>query len=696
MDLTINHTTPMGDAPNPQNADPSTQPQVDPKKKKRNAQFKQWIDVTKSYRKKLIANWTTSIDYRRGKPFASQTDDDTIAVNLDWSLTKAKQASLFSQVPQVRIAHHPNTEQAGPWVAIFERKLNDELIKAGIESAMDEVLPDCINASGIGIVSVSYECIHEDKEVPSIDLAVLPPEIHQQILQSGALPDGTEIPMETVPQVVAKRYIVRRISPSDFLWPIDFTGSNFDNAPWLGRSGRIPWGEAAIKFNLSEEDKESYLGVDNDPNTRLTADLDRNTMDVDEKVEFNEIFYKEYVYDSEAKSYETIHHLVFIANHPDPVIDEPWNGQRLDEQNGTILGSLKYPIRVLSLTYITDETIPPSDSAIGRPQVNEINKSRTQMIRQRERSIPVRWINPDRVDPMIQQALMRGTWQNFIPIQGDGARAIGEVARANYAQEDFTFDQIAKRDLSESWTIGPNQMGSGADVETKGESTEIAQGFQTRIGRERAKVASHFVSIAEVLGSLMILYEDPSTFGQGFEPALSRALSFSILADSTVLVDANQRLQRINQFLNMYAKSGWVNIEPILKEAATLTGLDPNVVIQPPQPKPPVEPNISLRLTGTEDMMNPLTLAFLIGAGQGPKPENIELAKKLIQQAVTAPPGLQLEGGPGTPGAMPMGMMPQGQPPIPQPAPPAVGQANQDMASLPKITKRSNAPVEES
>jgi hypothetical protein len=660
---------------------------VDAKTKKRNAQFRSRVEITKSYRKKLIANWTTSIDYRRGKPFQSQSDDDTIAVNLDWSLTKAKVAALFSQVPKVRLDHHPDTIQVGPWVASFERKINDELVKSGIESAMDEVLPDCINAAGIGVVMVSYECIHEDKEVPSVDLAILPPEVHQQVLKTGKLPDGTEVPMEVVPQVVAKRYVTQRISPSDFLWPIDFTGSNFDNSPWVGRSGRLPWGEAAIKFKLKEEDKDTYLGVDNDPNSRLTADLDRDQMENDDKVEFDEIFYKEYIYDSEAKSYESIHHLVFLANKPDPVIDEPWKGQRLDEQSGVILGSLKYPIRVLSLTYITDETIPPSDSAIGRPQVNEINKSRTQMIRQRERSIPVRWFNPDRVDPTIQQALMRGTWQHMVPIQGDGSRALGEVARAQYPIEDFTFDKIAKADLTESWTIGPNQLGSGQDVETKGESTEIAQGFQTRIGRERAKVASHFVSIAEVLGGLMILYEDPALLGKGFDPTVSRALSYSILADSTVLVDTAQRLQKINQFLNTYAKSGWVNVEPILKEAATLTGLDPNVVIQAPQPKPPVEPNISLRLTGTEDMMNPLTLAFLIKSGQAPPTELIEQAKNLIQQAVLNP-----QTAPPQPPAGPDG---QPAPPGPPP-PPGVGEANPQMSSLPKITKRSNAPVEES
>src|SRR4051812_40991982 len=66
----------------------ATPPKVDPKVKKKNTAFRQRVDSTKTYRRKLITNWTTSIDYRRGKPFTSQTDDDQVAINQDWTLTK--------------------------------------------------------------------------------------------------------------------------------------------------------------------------------------------------------------------------------------------------------------------------------------------------------------------------------------------------------------------------------------------------------------------------------------------------------------------------------------------------------------------------------------------------------------------------------------------------------------------------------
>ena len=686
-----NNTTTAQEVVAEQNAPVAPQePKTDPKDKKRYEDFRARIDTCKNYRRKLISNWTTSIDYRRGKPFTSQSDDDQVAVNLDWSLTKTKQAALFSQVPQVRLSHHPQSATSGPWLGKFENKLNDTLVIAGVEAAMDECLPDCINASGIGVVMVSFESISEDKEVPAIDLSMLPPQMMAQVQATGMI-GGQKVPMQTVPQIVDRRYVVQRISPSDFLWPLGFTGSNFDNAPWIGRSGRITWAEAMPKFKLKEEEKDKYTGDDKTILDKLTHDVEKDKIGVDQMVEFDEIFYKEQQYNPESKSYTAIHHLVFLGGKPEPVIDEPWKGQKLDEKAGILIGSMKAPVRVLTTAYITDEAIPPSDSAIGRPQVNEINKCRGQMIKQRERNIPVRWADINRMDPTIMQALMKGTWQSFIPVQGDGTRVIGEVAKSSHPHEDFKFDEIAKNDLNEEWTIGPNQMGSGAKVETKGESSEIANNFQTRVGRERAKVASFFVGIAEVLGSFLCLYEDPAEFGEGFNPSYSKALTFSILPDSTVLVDANQRLSRLNQFVNTYAKSGFVALEPVLREIAILSGLDPNTVIKAPDPKPPMEPNVSLRMTGAEDMMNPLLLAFMIQSGQAPKPELIEQAKQLIQSAVTMPL-------PPAPGGPPPPMGPDGQPLPPPPggapqAPPTpVGEANPDATILPKITQRSDDP----
>lgn len=651
-------------------AEPKQDDAPDAKAKKRHAEFRQRIASNKSYKRKLIQNWSKNIDFRRGKVSNSQEDDDSVAVNLDWSYTKTKQASLFSQVPKIRVAHHPESLTV-PWINPYERKLNDNMVKAGIEAAMDEVMPDVINAAGIGVVLVSLETLTEQKEVPAVDLTIFPPQIQAQAMQTGQL-FGKPIPMEVVPQPVAKRYTIRRISPADFLWPIDFTGSDFDNAAWLGHTGRMPWAEAVSRFNLSEEDKEKVLTEERTYTDRLTEDIDKDTTYRDDKVGYDEIFYHEYQYDTEAKSFDTIHHLVFLHGKTEPVIDEPWRGQQPNPQNPQqTIGSFKKPLRVLTLTYLTDEDIPPSDSAVGRPQVIELNKGRTQATRQRERNAPWTWFDVNRLDPTIQAAILRGTWKYAVPVQGDGSRIIGTIQQPALHPENFKFDEIAKLDLQEIWTIGSNQMGVGGGVETKGEAGIIQTNFQTKVGRERARVAAYVVGIAEVLGGLMCLYEDPASFGEGFDPAICEKLAYSILADSTVLVDSNQRLERLNNFVNTYAKSGWLNLEPVLKEIATLVGLDPNAVIKAPEPQSPEPPNISLRLSGAEDMSNPLLLAFMLKTGQAPEPELIEKAKALIQAAVQMPQQMPPPGG------------------LPPGPPTNVGEANPNAGLLPAITKRA-------
>lgn len=659
-------------------------------------EFRKKIDACKQYRRKLIPLWVANIDYRRGKPFASQTDEDRVVVNLDWSLTKAKQAALFSQVPQVRIDHFPETLSL-PWLETLEQRINDTIVVAGIETVMDECLPDVINAAGIAAALVAHEVLTTTKKIPKTDLSSLPPQIHSQVLQSGMMPDGSPVEMIEVPSVADHRYTVTRISPSDLLWPINFTGADFDNAPWLGRTGRVTWAQAQQIFGLTEEDKDKVMGESKGYLDKLTHDLDKEKMGFNDYVEFDEIFYKEYQFDATSTSYDKIHHLIFVTGKDEPVKDEPWNGQDMSEGDVPVLiGSLKYPIRALTLTYITDETIPPSDSAIGRPQVNEINKGRTQNILQRERSLPIRWFNTDRMDPLIQQSLMRGTWQTMIPVQGDGARVVGEVARASMPVENGTFDAIAKSDLVEAWQIGPNQQGNfGSGRQSATEANVVESNFQTRIGRERAKVAKFFVSIAEVLGGLIALYEPPESLGQGFDPAISRTLGYSILADSTVLIDSQQKVKRIQEFIDFTAKSGFLNIEPVLREYASISGFDPSVTIRAPEPKPPVEPNISLRLSGAEDLSNPLILAFMMQSGQAPKPELIEQAKKLLLLAQG--PALHPEGHPQNPGSAPGGPPPPegGEAPPdgvipPPPGPPEVGAANPKWAMMNTISKRSD------
>lgn len=669
-------------------------------------QLRTQIEMCKAYRRRLIPNWQASVDYRRGKPFPTQSDQDRIAVPIDWSLTKEKESLLFSQVPAVRINHPPQTTSPDvmSWLPAFERKLNDTAVAAGIEAAMGEVLPDCLNAAGFGAVLVARDVITEMVTLPAIDLSIFPPELRDRILADGVLPDGTPVPMVTAPRIVDAAYTITRISPADLLWPIAFTGSDFNNAPWIGRSGRISWAEAVQRFGLREEDKRRVLGDTRSMQDRIdkiVSEAGRTAEPFDETVSFDEVFYDEHVYNPRASSFRAVHHVVFVHGLQDPVIDGPWTGQRVDGESGMLVGALKRPIQVLTLTYITDNPLPPSDSEMARPQVDELNDARTTQTIHRKRNIPIDWYNVDRLDPTVQYQLMRGTHKGMIPVQGDGSNVIGTVSRASLPPENMLFDRIIKSDIQETWQMGMGGM--AASVETSGEAAAIMGTRQVRISHERAKVGKFFLNVMEVLGGLLAIFEEPESFGPGFTPLVSRTLSFSILADSTVLLDANQRMERLVRFVNFFGKTGWVDIESVVREAATLSGLDPSVVVRPPQPRPPAEPNISLRLTGTEDLLNPLILGMLLKSGQGPSPELIEQAKKLIEVSVTPP-----QGPPPLPGGAPAALSPGSenlppelrQAPLsglqdtpvaapPEPPPPGPGEAFPEWTLMPRVNRRS-------
>lgn len=686
---------------------------VDEQQKKKNKRFRSQIELCKSHKRgKLVKEWQTNKDYRLNQPYLTSSGEDRIAVPLDWTLTKQKVASLFSQVPAVRVSHPPQTVAPDvlPWVHSYEQRINDVNIAAGIEGVMDETIPDCVSTAGIGIAIVAREAITEQVEVPALDMETLPPILQQIILTTGVMPDGSPIPTEMVPRELDSRYTVTRISPVDFLWPLTFNGSDYNKAPWIGRTGRTSWSEAVQRFGLMEDDKIKVIGEDRgtlDRLDRLEDAHEEEAAELEDSVAFDEIFYKDFQFDTSARSYDSIHHVVFVHGKKDPVIDEPWQGQRQDQETGQLIGALKYPIRVLTLTYISDEAIPPSDTAIGRSPVDEVNAYRTNNMLQRKHSLPARWINTDRIDPTVAYTLMRGVFQGMIPIQGIGTNAIGEVPRSAMPQENYIGDRTSKNDLMESWQVGGGLWGS--DIETKAEVDAASHGMETRISRERAKVGAFFVGIAEVLGGLISIFEDPASFGEGFSPLVSRTLSYSILADSTVLLDSNQLLKRRMQFLNFTAKSGWVNIEPVLKEIAALHGLDPAVVIRPPEPGRPDPMNISLRMTGSEDLYQPLMLAMVMEHGLGPSPQRIEEAKKLIEIAVTPPAQamanqqmlatlikqlIQTQLTPQGAGVMePGSLIPGGvssDTPIDMPTipPPAIGDAHAGWSPMPRVNQR--------
>jgi hypothetical protein len=610
------------------------------------------VAASRKRRDDRVAEWQQNVDARKGDARPVETTSTLqkntvgLSVNQDWPLTKAKIAQLYSQTPEVRLMpRYPELQQAVP---IFGRELNDTIADVGVGATIEEVLSDVVNASGIGAVLVSCETRTEPRDVPSVDPAMLPPDVQAQVM-AGAV----QLPTETVDHVVDIRYLSQRISPADLLVPDDFTGSTYDQARWLGEEGRMTWAQGVKNLGLTEEQKEKVLGKDRRAGkSGTTLNTDGTSFRDTDVVNYTQIFYWRHYYHEDETSFKALQRVVFVDGLDEPVINEPYRAQKRLE-DGRLAGVTVNPIRVLTLTYISDDSLPPSDSSISRFQVDELTQSRDAMVQQRKHSIPIRWFDSNRVSPNTRSLLEKGTFQGFIPTNGPGDRAVGEVARASFPQEKFEFDSVIKGDISEMWQVGTNQAGAFASGErSASEARIVQQNFQTRVGQERDKVTRFFLGIAEVLAGHLALYgtfDLPDELGIQRE-ALAAGFTYSVRADSTVRKDAEQRIEQLKEALNLTAQSGYINPQPIIAEIIELSGLDPSKVVIDPQPKPP-EP-IKVSVSKAEDVNDPMFLSLLMRTHQAPTPDELSAALKLLAsvRSLMPPP---TSGAPADPNAPP-------------------------------------------
>ena len=683
-------TPEVADAPKP----------VDDKKVAKDLKSK--AEASKRNRRTYQNEWKRNVELRIGHLATPVThgigvdDDIQTEVNPDWYLTKMKTANLFSQVPQVQGTHE--NKQYAKAVPPFMKSLNYEIgeKRANVFVPMNECLNDVVNASGIAAVMVGYAARFEAVDMPQeetiqgpqgpIATNSLPPEVLQGFVQAGL------VHMVPTQRVISDKFFAARKSPSDLLWPVDFTGSNFDDGDWIGFTGKMSWPEAVNELKLTEDQKDKAVsGGDSSTTDTLRSDTEASSKSETQTVKYDELYYWRYKVDPEEKSFKAIWKIVFVHGIDEPVLHEAWKGQKYDEQTRKYVGACKFPVRILTLTYITDNPVPPSDSSAGRPQVNDMRRSRSQMFDNRERSIPIRGFNTNRVDPLIAESLMRGTWQGMIPFNGDATNSIWEVARASYPSEDMAFDQATQRDLERTW----GEMGSTPGRKTKDEVNANQAAVSSRVGQDRAHVANFFLSIVEVLAGWMTLYSDfPSLTDQEKqemhqawdEKHILHDLVLKIRPDSTIVLDPQQRIDRLFKALNMTAKSGYVNVKPIIVEIIELSGIDPSEVVVDPQPQVE-EPNISYRFSGKEDLTNVAVMAMLVKKKLEPTPEDIDTAKKIILALNEPPKPPAPPAGPGGPPG-PGGPLPPGGPK--PPAPPSGGiDAHPKWQMAGKIAKRS-------
>ncbi len=643
------------------------------------------IDACRKVRTELFQTWRDNVSYRRLRPFASSPPEGTVSVPADWSRTKNKQSQLFFQIPELILrARRP---EFGPATGVFASALNFELSeKIHAEHMMNECLGDVINASGVMICMIGYEASFED--VP-MDLSGAPkPELGGMLPEGGmggdvatppsahdpqgtlggsapgvtpAFPEGngarppgpppTDPSQMMIPRAVYECYSADRISPAHFIWPIEFVGSNWQKAAFLGHEGYLLVADA-IRRGWVPEGTE---GVQITESEWLLIKDNEGTKPSDSYIKYIQLFTRPFNYDPEEKDPRKIRRVVLVETGTaedkgrKKVVDEDLAWQRYDPETRKWVGLTDYPIKVGTITHISDLAIPPSDSEAGRSQVKELIKSRSQMVRQRDHSMPLRWFDVNQVDPVIGDRLRKGKWQDMIPMNGPGTNAIGEVARAQYPPENWNFDKVVKGDLDEAWSMGPAQQG----IPTPGETTaaevrEMSGANNTRLDYERQWVLRFFLEVAKGVGSLMQMFADDEDYayvvGDDGVAALhawnkdkiAGEYIFEARPDSQLRLDVGtRRVEGLNLY-KLLRKDPLIDPTALVRRLLEDHGLDPTKMIKPAEKPQPQGPRVSMSIKG-EDLLNPMAVAMVNKSATPVTAQDIQAAKALIQTASVTP-----------------------------------------------------------
>lgn len=582
----------------------------------------------------LIPEWKRNLDRYRGKARGNSYlgdgfgDGEIIQVNVDYYATNQKVSQLFFRTPDIQLS--PKRPEFAAAVPLFQAVLNDQLSARNTNAmaAVTEVLMDVVCPAGIGAVKVGYEAtIDGTRQIP----------IGEQPDPAGAVgPDGMPVMvpiMEDVPNVIHDAYTITRIPVGRLLIPTGFIGSNYDDADWLG-----------FKFKTDPEAVKRRWGVTvENPTDSLDNDLLVPPPDTNQRrpsVTGTEIWYKASLFDPNEKNPAKLRQLVFLDGVEQPVIHQDSPAQRFNERGRLVAGHTRFPIRVCTLRYVSDSHYPPSDCSMSRVAVDEESAARTLMMQQRKRSLPMRAVDRNRMDPADIAKLQRGEVQSIIPVDGNVQEIVQEVARATYPRENFEITRVNERDIEKTWALGANQTGVRGGT-TATEAALIQGSVDVRMDAERTRVLDWFVSVAETLGAYLQLFADDEQYVEVLgddgakqlqkwdKNAIAGEFVYSVKPDSAQKVDANVDRKMQLDLYQLTANDPFVNRAELTRSILESFNKNPGRTMQQPPTAPPEKPKINLSFKG-EDLDNPMVLDLLQQAGFQINPKAIQ--NLLMQQ----------------------------------------------------------------
>jgi hypothetical protein len=468
---------------------------------------------------------------------------------------------------------------------------------------------------------------------------------------------------------------VRRGSPAKLLVPEDFTGSDYNDADWLGFTYFVD--DSAL--NWPEGTSAHVSG-------RPTSILDDErlvrrpwTTSRRQGRKCTKIWYRASKIDSTETNPDKFRLLVLVDGSDDPYKheDSPW--QQFGPDGEQVAGIRGNPIKVLTLRYTSDWRYPASDTQMSRFQADELSKIRTLQMMQKARSIPMRWVDRNRLDPADIAKIATGDIQAIIPVDGPGNELIGVVAQAALPRETSTYGDVIENDIDKTWALGQNSQGVTNDTtKTATELQLIQSNTDVRMDAERGRVLAWFVTVAESIGGLLQQFADMPAYvrvaGQDAaqelqawdKTTIAGRFVYDVKPDSSVRVDVAAEKKEALDFYQLTIRDSGFNSMESRRHLATVYRMDPaRMVVQPPPP-PPDKPTLSLSLTAA-DLTNPMVCSILQQSGF--KMDPAALQQTLAMQS--GHPGVmqaavQTPAPPGAGGAPPPPPAPHGGPALEQ------------------------------
>jgi hypothetical protein len=493
----------------------------------------------------------------------------------------------------------------------------------------------------------------------------------------GVGPDGQPIEAPA-PNIAAAWYFIEHIRPGDLLVDPLFAGLDFDKAAWVGQRFRedVPDGDA--NSGSSETDDRRLMAL---PQGAQSAAPKQRTG--------YEIWYRAHRFDADVKHPDKIRTFkVYDDDTRAPVTVRDHPHQRYANAAGKLQSGMRgYPIAPVTLRYMSDSWQPPSDATMARNTADELSKGRTQMLRYRDRSMPMWGFDATRVDKDIQAKIEKNEIQGGVGFNGPGADATWPIQKGEGLKETYQFNEVCQQDLQRTWRMGSNQIGVLDDTSRTATEQQITQNAsQEAHEADRAVLLAWYTNkVVTKFASLLQLYATQQEFveligadaqrltkippevqqqakasGQDArvlvpwnKDAIQGLFTFAVKPNSQVFVDAAQEKKQLMDLYQFFANEPTVNRSELVRAIITRYGFDPSKMLQKPPEKSPDQPSVSWNLKGDDfsplSPQQPIVLAAAGKLGIPIDPSAVKAAQDMAASLGIAIQGAQMAGAPGAP-----------------------------------------------